>query len=234
MTLLKVDNIETYLDQFHILQGVSFKVETGTITVLFGRNGAGKTTTLRSIMGFHRISNGEIYYCDEKVNGLSTHLISRKGIGYVPENQGIFHDLTVEETFALAGAKKGIEVAGKVEWMLDLFPDLKQYWHKKSGLLSGGQKQMLAISRAFINSDGLLLIDEPSKGLAPIMIEKLMSAILQMKEKTTVLLVEQNFMMASQIGDYFYIMDNGTIVHNGPMNELKEDKETCHKYLGIS
>ncbi|PGS07571.1 ABC transporter ATP-binding protein [Bacillus pseudomycoides] len=234
MTLLKVDNIETYLDQFHILQGVSFMVEKGTITVLFGRNGAGKTTTLRSIMGFNRISNGEIYYCDEKVTGLSTHLISRKGMGYVPENQGIFHDLTVEETFALAGVKKGIEYAEKVEWMLDLFPDLKQYWNKKSGLLSGGQKQMLAISRAFINSDGLLLIDEPSKGLAPIMIEKLMSAILKMKEKTTVLLVEQNFMMASQIGDYFYIMDNGKIVHNGPMNELKEDKETCHKYLGIS
>ncbi|MBO1579524.1 MULTISPECIES: branched-chain amino acid ABC transporter ATP-binding protein [Bacillus] len=234
MTLLKVDNIETYLDQFHILQGVSFEVEKGTITVLFGRNGAGKTTTLRSIMGFHRISNGEVYYGDEKVNGLSTHLISRKGMGYVPENQGIFHDLTVEETFALAGAKKGIEYAEKVEWMLDLFPDLKQYWHKKSGFLSGGQKQMLAISRAFINSDGLLLIDEPSKGLAPIMIEKLMSAILKMKEKTTVLLVEQNFMMASQIGDYFYIMDNGKIVHKGPMNELKEDKETCHKYLGIS
>ncbi|MDZ5609210.1 ABC transporter ATP-binding protein [Bacillus pseudomycoides] len=234
MTLLKVDNIETYLDQFHILQGVSFEVEKGTITVLFGRNGAGKTTTLRSIMGFHRISNGEVYYGDEKVNGLSTHLISRKGMGYVPENQGIFHDLTVEETFVLAGAKKGIEYAEKVEWMLDLFPDLKQYWHKKSGFLSGGQKQMLAISRAFINSDGLLLIDEPSKGLAPIMIEKLMSAILKMKEKTTVLLVEQNFMMASQIGDYFYIMDNGKIVHKGPMNELKEDKETCHKYLGIS
>ena len=234
MTLLKVDNIETYLDQFHILQGVSFKVEKGTITVLFGRNGAGKTTTLRSIMGFHRISNGEMYYGDEKVNGLSTHLISRKGIGYVPENQGIFHDLTVEETFALARVKKGIEYAEKVEWMLDLFPDLKQYWNKKSGLLSGGQKQMLAISRAFINSDGLLLIDEPSKGLAPIMIEKLMSAILKMKEKTTVLLVEQNFMMASQIGDYFYIMDNGKIVHNGPMNELKEDKEACQKYLGIS
>ncbi|PFK35359.1 ABC transporter ATP-binding protein [Bacillus cereus] len=234
MTLLKVDNIETYLNQFHILQGVSFKVEKGTITVLFGRNGAGKTTTLRSIMGFHRISNGEMYYGDEKVNGLSTHLISRKGIGYVPENQGIFHDLTVEETFALAGVKKGIEYAEKVEWMLDLFPDLKQYWNKRSGLLSGGQKQMLAISRAFINSDGLLLIDEPSKGLAPIMIEKLMSAILKMKEKTTVLLVEQNFMMASQIGDYFYIMDNGKIVHNGPMNELKEDKGACQKYLGIS
>lgn len=232
MALLQVNNIETYLDQFHILQGVSLAVEKGTITVLFGRNGAGKTTTLRSVMGFHHIAHGEIYYDRTQVNGLSTHLISRKGIGYVPENQGIFHDLTVEETFALARGK-GEEAEEKIEWMLELFPDLKQFWHKKSGLLSGGQKQMLAISRAFINSDGLLLIDEPSKGLSPIMIEKLMIAILKMK-KTTVLLVEQNFMMASQIGDYFYIMDNGKIVHNGFMHELKEDKEMCHKYLGIS
>lgn len=231
---LQVDNIETYLDQFHILQGVSFCVKEGTITVLFGRNGAGKTTTLRSVMGFHRISNGAVYYDGEKINDLSTHIISRKGIGYVPENQGIFHDLTVEETFALAQTKKSIETDEKVEWMLSLFPDLKRFWYKKSGLLSGGQKQMLAIARAYINSEGLLLIDEPSKGLSPIMIENLMQSILKMKEKTTVLLVEQNFMMASQIGDDFYIMDNGQIVHSGSMNELKEDKETCHKYLGIS
>jgi len=234
VTLLKVDNIETYLDQFHILQGVSFGVEEGTITVLFGRNGAGKTTTLRSIIGFHTISNGAVYYNGGKINGLTTHMISRKGIGYVPENQGIFSDLTVEETFAIAQTKKNDETDEKVEWMLDLFPDLKQFWYKKSGLLSGGQKQMLAIARAYINSEGLLLIDEPSKGLSPIMIEKLMDSILKMKEKTTVLLVEQNFMMASQIGDYFYIMDNGKIVYNGPMSELKENKETCHKYLGIS
>ena len=230
MALLQVNNIETYLDQFHILQGVSLAVEKGTITVLFGRNGAGKTTTLRSVMGFHPIAHGEIYYDRTQVNGLSTHLISRKGIGYVPENQGIFHDLTVEETFALARGKDK-EAEEKIEWMLELFPDLKQFWHKKSGLLSGGQKQMLAISRAFINSDGLLLIDEPSKGLSPIMIEKLMIAILKMKEKTTVLLVEQNFMMASQIGDYFYIMDNGKIVHNGFMHELKEDKQIFRNLL---
>ncbi|CAM4170465.1 branched-chain amino acid ABC transporter ATP-binding protein [Bacillus manliponensis] len=234
MTLLQVDNIETYLDEFHILQGVSFGVEKGTITVLFGRNGAGKTTTLRSIMGFYEVSNGTVHYDGEKINSLPTHMISRKGIGYVPENQGIFSDLTVEETFSLAQLNKNKETDEKVEWMLELFPDLKQFWHKKSGLLSGGQKQMLAIARAYINSDGLLLIDEPSKGLSPIMIEKLMTSILKMKEKTTVLLVEQNFMMASQIGDYFYIMDNGIIVHHGPMNELKEDKEACHKYLGIS
>lgn len=234
MTLLKVDNMETYLDQFHILQGASFSVKKGTITVLFGRNGAGKTTTLRSIMGFYPIANGTVFYEKEKISGLSTHLISRKGIGYVPENQGIFNDLTVEETISLAKTKNNLQTEEKVEWMLELFPDLKKYWNKKSGLLSGGQKQMLAISRAYINSDGLMLIDEPSKGLAPIMVEKLMESIVKMKEKTTVLLVEQNFLMASQIGDYFYIMDDGKIVHDGLMSELIEDKETCRKYLGIA
>lgn len=234
MTLLQVNNLETYLNQFHILQGASFEVKEGSITVLFGRNGAGKTTTLRSIMGFYKDVTGDIYYNGDPIKGLPTHLISRKGIGYVPENQGIFHDLTVAETLMLAQPNNQVQVKEKTEWMLELFPDLKQYWDKKSGLLSGGQKQMLAISRAYINSEGLMLIDEPSKGLSPIMIEKLMESILKMKEKTTVLLVEQNFFMASQIGDYFYIMDDGKIVHNGLMQELIKDKETCQKYLGIA
>lgn len=234
MSLLKVDKLETYLGQYHILQGVSLSVEEGSITVLFGRNGAGKTTTLRSIMGFNRSSTGSVYYNGQLISGTSTHLISRKGIGYVPENQGIFSTLTVEETLILARAKSTGDKDEKMEWMLELFPDLKKFWHKKSGLLSGGQKQMLAIARAYINGDGLLLIDEPSKGLSPIMVEKLMESILKMKEKTTILLVEQNFMMASEIGDSFYIMDDGKIVHNGRMQDLKEDRETCQKYLGIA
>ncbi|MED3573826.1 ABC transporter ATP-binding protein [Cytobacillus praedii] len=234
MSLLKLDNLETYLGQYHILQGVSMSVEEGSITVLFGRNGAGKTTTLRSIMGFNQSTTGSVHYNSQRISGISTHLISRKGIGYVPENQGIFSALTVEETLNLAKAKSTGEAEEKMEWMLDLFPDLKKYWRKKSGLLSGGQKQMLAIARAYINGDGLLLIDEPSKGLSPIMVEKLMESILKMKEKTTILLVEQNFLMASEIGDYFYIMDDGKIVHEGMMQDLKDDKETCQKYLGIA
>ncbi|KQL18277.1 ABC transporter ATP-binding protein [Cytobacillus solani] len=234
MSLLKLDNLETYLGQYHILQGVSMSVEEGSITVLFGRNGAGKTTTLRSIMGFNPSTTGSVHYNNQRISGISTHLISRKGIGYVPENQGIFSALTVEETLNLAKAKSKGETEEKMEWMLELFPDLKKFWRKKSGLLSGGQKQMLAIARAYINGDGLLLIDEPSKGLSPIMVEKLMESILKMKEKTTILLVEQNFLMASEIGDYFYIMDDGKIVHKGLMQDLKEDKATCQKYLGIA
>ncbi len=232
--MLIVKNLETYIEQFHILQGISFDVKQGTITVLFGRNGAGKTTTLRTIMGFYPISKGNVIYKSEQIGGLPTHLIARKGIGYVPEDQGVFHHLTVGETLLLAQRTKNKEKQEKLEWMLEIFPDLKKYWQKRSGLLSGGQKQMLAIARAYINSNGLLLIDEPSKGLSPLMVEKLMDSILEMKEKTTILLVEQNFFMASNIGDYFYIMDDGKIVHDGYMNELKEDKETLKKYLGVS
>lgn len=232
--MLKVVDLETYIEQFHILQGATFEVEPGKITVLFGRNGAGKTTTLRTIMGYLPAAKGTITYNNEPLNGLPTHLIVRKGIGYVPEDQGIFKSLTVGETLNLAQHKKNRETEEKLEWMLEVFPDLKKFWTKRSGLLSGGQKQMLAIARAYISSNGLLLIDEPSKGLSPIMVEKLMESILQMKEKTTILLVEQNFYMASKIGDNFYIMDDGRIVHSGPMNDLLEDQESLVKYLGIS
>lgn len=232
--MLKVVDLETYIEQYHILQGVTFDVQPGEITVLFGRNGAGKTTTLRTIMGYYPIAKGMVSYKSEQLNGLQTHLIARKGIGYVPEDQGIFQSLTVGETLILAQRDKSNGTIEKLEWMLEVFPDLKKYWTKRSSLLSGGQKQMLAIARAYISSNGLLLIDEPSKGLSPIMVEKLMESILQMKEKTTILLVEQNYYMASTIGDYFYIMDEGKIVHSGPMNALLEDQETSKKYLGIS
>lgn len=232
--MLKVDSLETFIGQFHILQGVSFEVSAGEITVLFGRNGVGKTTTLKSIMGYYSQSFGSISYKNEQIDNTPTHIIAKKGIGYVPEDQSIFHSLTVEETFLLAKKNNSEEIEQKVEWMLELFPDLKKYWHKKSGYLSGGQKQMLAISRAYINSDGLLLIDEPSKGLSPIMIERLMESILEMKKKTSILLVEQNYMMASQIGDFYYIMDDGKIVHHGEMARLRENEKITRKYLGIS
>lgn len=234
MTLLKVDGIETYIEQYHILQGVSFEVTKGDITVLFGRNGAGKTTTLRSIMGLNPPSKGQILFGGERIDSIPTHLISRKGIGYVPEDQGVFYDLTVGENMKLAIRKNDAGAMERQEWVLGLFPDLQTFWQRKSGLLSGGQKQMLAIARAYVNDNELLLIDEPSKGLAPIMVEKVMQAIEQMKSKTTVLLVEQNFFMASMIGNRFYIMDEGRIVHQGQMQELKDDRESRQKYLGIA
>jgi branched-chain amino acid transport system ATP-binding protein len=233
-TLLKLDQVETFIGQYHILQGVSFEVPKGEVTVLLGRNGAGKTTTLRTIMGLNQASKGSIQYKGGEIKGLATYSIANQGIGYVPEDQGIFADLTVEENIKVAVKKENDETHQRLDWILNLFPDLKKFWKKPGGLLSGGQKQMLAIARAYVNDNELLLIDEPSKGLAPIVVEKVMESIQQMKEKTTIILVEQNFMMASTIGDSFYIIDDGRTVSNGTMNILRDDEEMRRKYLGIA
>lgn len=232
--LLKVENIETFIEQYHILQGVSFVAKKGEVTVLLGRNGAGKTTTLRSIMGLNPVLKGKILFEDQEIQSLPTYEIARRGIGYVPENQGIFADLTVEENMKVAMRSMTGETMDRLEWVLTLFPDLKKFWKKAGGTLSGGQKQMLSISRAFVGNNGLILIDEPSKGLAPIIVEGVMNAIQLLKKEATIILVEQNFMMASTIGDYFYIIDDGQTVFEGQMNVLKEDELLRRKYLGIA
>ena len=234
MTLLKVNQIQTFIQQYHILQGVSFEVKEGEVTVLLGRNGAGKTTTLRSIMGLNPVKEGSIQFKGNDIHRLPTHSIASLGIGYVPEDQGIFGSLTVEENMKVAMKKKDDGTLERLDWILNLFPDLKKFWKKNGGHLSGGQKQMLSIARAYVNDNSLLLIDEPSKGLAPIIVEKVMESIMQMKEKTTVVLVEQNFVMASTIGDQFYIIDDGVSVHSGQMKELKENEELKRQYLGIA
>ncbi|WP_449539380.1 ABC transporter ATP-binding protein [Ferdinandcohnia sp. Marseille-Q9671] len=235
MTLhLKVDGIETFIDQFHILQGVSFEAKKGEVTVLLGRNGAGKTTTLRSIMGLNPPSKGNIEFNKENIAGLPTYQIAAKGIGYVPEDQGIFGELTVEENMRVAIKKENDETRERLAYILNLFPDLKKFWKRKGGNLSGGQKQMLSIARAYVNNNELLLIDEPSKGLAPIVVEKVMESIQEMKSKTTIILVEQNFFMASNIGDHFYIIDDGRTVHQGKMQELRENEQLRKQYLGIA
>ncbi|WP_010097480.1 ABC transporter ATP-binding protein [Ornithinibacillus scapharcae] len=232
--LLKVSKVKANIQQFHILHDINFEVPIGEVTVLLGRNGAGKTTTLRTIMGLNPVHNGSILFKDEEIANLKPHLIANKGIGYVPEDQGIFEDLTVGENLRVAMKREDQETTERLDWILDLFPDLKKFWKKPGGQLSGGQKQMLAIARAYVNENDLLLIDEPSKGLAPIVVEKVMETILQMKEKTTILLVEQNFHMASKIGDRFYIIDDGQTVHNGLMEDLRQDKVLMKKYLGVS
>ncbi|MEH7117033.1 ABC transporter ATP-binding protein [Neobacillus vireti] len=232
--LLKLDQVETHIGQYHILQGISFEVKKGEVTVLLGRNGAGKTTTLRTIMGLNPASKGSVTFKGEQIQALPTYTIAKKGIGYVPEDQGIFAGLTVEENMRVAIQKENDETAKRMDWILELFPDLKKFWKKPGGYLSGGQKQMLSIARAYVNENELLLIDEPSKGLAPIVVEKVMESILQMKNQTTIVLVEQNFMMASTIGDRFYIIDDGRTVNHGTMKQLKEDEEMKRKYLGIA
>jgi branched-chain amino acid transport system ATP-binding protein len=232
--LLKLNQVETFIGQYHILQGVSLEVKKGEVTVLLGRNGAGKTTTLRTIMGLNPASKGSVVYKGEEIQALPTYTIAQKGIGYVPEDQGIFAGLTVEENMKVAIQKENEETNKRLEYILNLFPDLKKFWKKPGGLLSGGQKQMLSIARAYVNDNEMLLIDEPSKGLAPIVVEKVMESILQMKDQTTIVLVEQNFMMASTIGDCFYIIDDGRTVSTGTMKQLKEDEEMKRKYLGIA
>ncbi|ULT56066.1 ABC transporter ATP-binding protein [Neobacillus drentensis] len=232
--LLKLEQVETHIGQYHILQGISFEVKKGEVTVLLGRNGAGKTTTLRTIMGLNPASKGRVTFKGEQIQALPTYTVAKKGIGYVPEDQGIFAGLTVEENMKVAIQKENEKTAKRMDWILELFPDLKKFWNKPGGYLSGGQKQMLSIARAYVNENELLLIDEPSKGLAPIVVEKVMESILQMKNQTTIVLVEQNFMMASTIGDRFYIIDDGRTVNSGTMKQLKEDEEMKRKYLGIA
>lgn len=231
--ILKLDQVETYISQYHILQGISFEAKVGAVSVLLGRNGAGKTTTLRTIMGLTPAAKGSIVFDGKDISKLAPYEIANHGMGYVPEDQGIFAQLTVEENMRVAIRKETESVMQKQEYILELFPDLKKFWKKHGGNLSGGQKQMLAMARAFVNDSKLLLIDEPSKGLAPIVIEKVMEAITEMKKHTSILLVEQNFMMASRIGDTYTLIDDGRTVQSGTMEMLIEDEQLKRKYLGI-
>lgn len=234
MTMLEIKDLHTHIEQFHILQGVHLQVPEGKVTVVLGRNGAGKTTTIRSIMGFYPKKRGKILFRGKSIIDRPTYEIAKLGIGYVPEDQDIFSNLTVEENMRVAMRKEDEKTLQRQEWLLNLFPDLKEAWKRKGGNLSGGQKQMLSIARALVNETPLLLIDEPSKGLAPIMVEKVMEAMEEIKKTTTILLVEQNFIMASKLGDYFYMIDDGKTVFKGEMALLVEDESLRKKYLGIA
>lgn len=232
-TLLKLHDVHTHIGQYHILQGVNFEAMAGQVSVLLGRNGAGKTTTLKTIMGLTPASQGDVQFQMQSIKKSPTHKVAKLGIGYVPENQGIFSNLTVEENMKVAMRKENTAAMERQQYVLELFPDLKKFWKKAGGHLSGGQKQMLSMARAFINDSQLILIDEPSKGLAPIVVEKVMEAIVEMKKQTSIVLVEQNFMMASRIGDTYTLIDDGKTVHSGNMKELIQNEELKRKYLGI-
>ena len=232
--LLQLSGVHTHVGRYHILHGVDFAVQAGRLTMLLGRNGAGKTTVLRTIMGLWRRSAGEIAFDGRPIGALATPDIARLGIAYVPETMGIFSQLTVRENLLLATGPKGFDEA-RLDWVLGLFPVLREKWQQAAGALSGGQKQMLAISRAIVEPRRLLIVDEPTKGLAPAVIQHLIEAFLGLKQsETTILLVEQNFHMARSVGDDVAVMDDGRIVHRGTMAALAADESMQQRLLGLS
>jgi branched-chain amino acid transport system ATP-binding protein len=231
--LLEVMEIHTFIGQFHILEGVSLEVPAGSITALLGRNGAGKTTSLKSILGLTPPSQGSIVFDGAEIQGQPTYQIAAKGLGYVPEHRAIFRDLSVEENLKIAERKKG-DLAERADFIFGIFPDLKRLIKLPGGNLSGGQQQMLAIARALVPENRLLLIDEPSEGLAPVIIEQVMDAVRQLSAHTTVLLVEQNFVMASQLADRYTIIEAGKSVRSGLMADLVDDQDTIRRYLGAA
>ena len=232
-SILSLKEVHTYIAQHHILQGVSFDVTAGRPTVLLGRNGAGKSSTLRAIMGLNPVTSGAIELHGNPIEGRPPYDIARLGIGFVAEDRAVFYNLTVEENMRLSMFEENEQTWARMEMVFELFPDLKKLWRCNAGLLSGGQKQMLAIARAFVNDHRLLLIDEPSKGLAPIIVDQVGESLTQIQETTTVILVEQNFHLASMVGTDYFILDDGRVVHQGRMEDLVADDELKQKYLGI-
>jgi len=231
--LLHLAGVHTHIGEYHILQGVELQVPRSGLTVLLGRNGAGKSTTLRTIMGLWHASAGRIRFDGQDISALQTPEISRAGIAFVPEDMGIFSNLTVQENLRLAAIRGSFDEA-RLEWIFSFFPALKRFWLRPGGTLSGGQKQMVAIARAIIEPRKLLLIDEPTKGLAPSIVDNLAQAFEELKARdTTILLVEQNFNFVRSLGDHVAVMDDGRIVHHGSMAELSGDESLQARLLSL-
>ncbi|OKL45115.1 ABC transporter ATP-binding protein [Pseudovibrio exalbescens] len=232
--LLSLENIRTDIAQYHILKGVSFSVPRGQVTMLLGRNGVGKTTSLRTIMGLWQAKEGTLTFDGADITGAPISARARAGIGFVPEDMGIFGDLSVEENMVLA-ATNGMPDPARLEWLFSAFPALRTFWKSQAGALSGGQKQMLSIARAMIEDRKLYLIDEPTKGLAPAIISTMVGALRTLKQQgATVLMVEQNFSVAKALGDQAVVMDDGVVVWTGAMAELAESSALQERLMGLS
>lgn len=231
--ILHLSGVKTDIAQYHILHGVELTVPRGQVTMLLGRNGAGKTTTLRSIMGLWRPRAGSIHFDGTDIAGLAPPQIAQRGIGFVPEDMGIFADLTVEENLILAAISGPIR-RDRLDWVFRAFPALSTFWKMPAGNLSGGQKQMLAIARAVIEKRGLYLIDEPSKGLAPAIVSTMARALKDLKnDGASILMVEQNFSLARALGDHAAVMDEGRIIWTGTMAELAADAALQERLMGL-
>jgi len=236
--LLELSGVHTHIGAYHILHGVDLVVPRAQLTMLLGRNGAGKTTTLRTIMGLWHASQGRVRFGDHDITALNTPQIAELGIAYVPENMGIFSDLTVKENMLLAAraAKNADQMDDKrLKWIFKLFPAVEKFWNHPAGKLSGGQKQMLAVSRAIVEPRELLIIDEPSKGLAPAIINNMIDAFSELKHSgVTILLVEQNINFAQRLGDTVAVMDHGRVVHSGSMAAFSADEQLQQSLLGLA
>jgi branched-chain amino acid transport system ATP-binding protein len=232
VALLSVRDLHVYLGQSHVLQGVTFDVADGAVTALLGRNGVGKTTTLRSLVGLVGLvgRDGEVQYAGESIASLPTHRVIQRGIAYVPEDREVFAGLTVEENLRLAERDE----TPNYDLVYDLFPELRTRGRQRAGTLSGGQQQMLTLGRALLNDNRLLLVDEPTKGLSPLLVNEVAKALERIREHTTVLLVEQNLGVVRHVADDVVVLDQGRVVHAGPAPEFLADREQVHKLLGVA
>ena len=229
MSLLAVRDLHVHLGESHVLQGIEFDVAEGGVTALLGRNGVGKTTTLRALMGLVD-RRGSITFAGAELRALPTYKIVRRGVGYVPEDRDVFAGLTVDENLRLAER----DADPRYALVYDLFPELKQRAKQLAGTLSGGQQQMLAIARALLNENRVLLVDEPTKGLAPALVTQVADALARVSELTTVLLVEQNLGVGQRVARDAVVLDTGRVVHVGPAKELLADTAMVHRMLGVA
>jgi len=233
MSLLNVKDLVSHIGLFTILQGVDVEINQGEAVAILGRNGAGKTTFLRTLMGLVKTRSGSITFDGKSLVGKTPHKISRMGIAYCPEDFSVFNELTIEENLVLARHHNDEASAKRIEHILELFPDLRLAYKRHASTLSGGQRQMLSVGRSLVNDTKLILIDEPSKGLAPVVIDKMALALKDISSSSTIILVEQNFNLAAAVAERYYIIDEGRTVHNGDMKELREDKELQQHHLGV-
>ena len=227
--LLDVSDLHVYLGQSHVLQGVSFGVTEGGVTALLGRNGVGKTTTLRAIMGLVP-RRGHVSLADADITRLATHRVVSRGVGYVPEDRDVFATLTVEENLRLAER----DTAPRYDLVYELFPALRPKARQRAGTLSGGEQQMVAIARALLNDNRLLLIDEPTKGLAPFLVTQVADVLERASELATILLVEQNLGVVRRIAGDAVVLEQGRVVHRGDARQLLADPTRVRRYLGVA
>ena len=226
---LAVSELHVNLGESHVLQGISFSAPAGRVTALIGRNGVGKTTTLRALMGLVPRSRGTVAVGGADVTRMPTHAIVRLGVGYVPEDRDVFAGLTVDENLKLAARDRH----PRYELVYDLFPELRERGSQRAGTLSGGQQQMVAIARALLNDNALLLVDEPTKGLAPLLVTEVAAALERAAELATIVLVEQNLRVVQRVAHDVVVLDGGRVVHEGPAAELLADEDRVRQLLGV-